>query len=99
MYEKKNKLKIEELKRRIKEIRKEKIRESEGRDIIHLLEKDIEDINDDELTKGRIRSIYAKLKYGSSTAYEIADYYGLPEELIKDIGRGKVFADITADMR
>lgn len=78
--------------------RRNKAEEFEGKDIMHYLEHDIEAINDDELTKGRIRTIYTRLKYGLQTASEIADYYDLPIKLIKDIGSGKAFKEITKDI-
>ena len=72
----------------------------EGQDILNLLERmDNGDDDCSELTKGRIRSIYVKLKYGGERyASNLAEYYDLPIELIKDIGRGKVFKNITKDL-
>lgn len=78
---------------------KQKAEEFEGRDILFYLERDMDSIQDDELTKGRIRTIYVKLKYGHGrVAEELAEYYDLPVEIIKDIGHGKLFREITKDM-
>lgn len=49
---------------------------------------------DDELTRGRIRSIYAQLQYGDGNVNKISRYYGLPRQLIIDIKRGKIFRNI-----
>ena len=71
----------------------------EGEDVIRLLElAQSRAIIDDELTKGRIRTIFVQVVYGKSNPKKVADYYGLPEQLIKDIARGKVFRDITRGM-
>lgn len=77
----------------------------EGQDIINLMqallggnEEEYEKIVDDELTKGRIRTIYTQLKYGSKRAQDIAEYYDIPITLVKDIGKGKIFEKITKDL-
>lgn len=71
----------------------------EGRDIVAMLAQgmDVDDIIDDELTKGRIRTIYVQMKYGTKRPMEIAEYYNLPIELIKDIRDGKIFRKITSE--
>ena len=82
-------------------MRKERAQQFEGDDITALLQRVMEhgeDIIDDELTKGRIRAIYTQLRYGSKKAYEVAEYYNLPVELIKDIRDGKIFRKITSDL-
>jgi len=71
----------------------------EGMDIISLLERvGDEEMESDELTRGRIRAIYTQLKYGSRSARNIAEYYSIPIELVLDIGRGRIFKNITSDM-
>jgi hypothetical protein len=52
-------------------------------------------IVDDELTRGRIRAIYVRVKYGKESIGSIAEYYGVPETFIRDLSKGKIFADIT----
>lgn len=75
--------------------------EFEGRDIMWYLEhpeelrKLMEGIIDDELTKGRIRSIYVRVNYGQNSVKEVAKYYDLPVKLIKDIADGRIFEEIT----
>ena len=58
----------------------------------------LDDIEDDELTKGRIRTIYVSLNYGSKTAKELSEYYDIPVQAVKDIGSGKLFGSITRDI-
>jgi len=71
----------------------------EGNDIMYYLENRLIDgIVDDELTRGRIRTIYVKVRYGQSSTNEIAEYYNLPVPVIKDIASGKLFHEITADL-
>lgn len=78
-----------------------KAEEYEGRDIMWYLEhpdeleKLMEGIIDDELTVGRIRSIYVQKTYGSKSSKEIAAYYDIPVKLVNDIAEGKVFREIT----
>lgn len=57
-----------------------------------------DEIIDDELTRGRIRSIYTQITYGIKGPREVAHYYGLPVDLVRDIANRKVFASITADL-
>lgn len=73
----------------------------EGQDIMVLLDQVMnnKDIVADELTKGRIRSIYVKTKYGSDSLRSIADYYDIPIAVVKDIESGKIFRSITSDLR
>ena len=68
----------------------------EGTDIMAFINNDA--IVDDELTKGRIRTIYTQLRYGTKKAYEIAEYYDLPLQLVKDIRDRKIFQKITSDL-
>lgn len=76
----------------------------EGNDIMYYLENPdelkrlIDGIVDDELTRGRIRTIYVKVRYGQSSTNEIAEYYNLSVPVIKDIASGKLFHEITADL-
>lgn len=80
---------------------RDKAHEFEGNDIMELVTRVMEhgdDIIDDELTKGRIRSIYTQLRYGSKRIQEVAEYYNLPIQLIKDIRDGKIFRKITSDL-
>lgn len=76
----------------------------EGKDIMYYLEHPdelerlLDGVVDDELTRGRIRTIYVKMKYGQTSARELAEYYDLPVQLIKDIASGKVFGKITSDI-
>jgi len=71
----------------------------EGTDIMDLIQRiaegddDLSDCN--ELTRGRIRTIYVQLRYGNEDPRQIAEYYGIPAELVRDIGRGKIFGEIT----
>ncbi len=61
------------------------------------LKKLIDSIDDnDELTAGRIRTIYARINYGNEDINKIARYYNLPVKIIKDIGNGKLFSEITS---
>lgn len=61
------------------------------------LQKEIDNIEDDKLTKGRIRAIYV-LQYGSMNIIEVADHHKLPVDLIRDIWEGKRFRKITEDL-
>lgn len=76
----------------------------EGRDIMWYLshptelEQFLDGVIDDELTKGRIRTIYVKIKYGSASVRELANYYDLDEALIRDIANGKIFSELTKDL-
>lgn len=70
----------------------------EGQDIMFYLERDINEINDDELTKGRIRTIFVQLKYRQKSPIELAEYYDIPSQVIRDIGSGKLFGNITKDL-
>ena len=80
-------------------MRREHADKYEGEDVMRLLQlAQSGAIVDDELTKGRIRTIYVKVVYGRNKPKEIAEYYGLPEQLIKDIASGKIFRNITRDM-
>lgn len=79
---------------------KRRAEDFEGTDILDLLtrilngEDDLGDCN--ELTKGRIRTIYARVKYGKEDPREVARYYSLPPDLIRDIADNRVFRDITS---
>jgi hypothetical protein len=66
-------------------------------DILELLMSSEEEA-ETKLTRERIRTIYSQLKYGSKKTYEIAAYYKLPVELIRDIRDGNVFRKITEDL-
>lgn len=81
----------------------------EGNDILVLIELlktqgidinsfELESLVDDELTKGRVRTIYTQLKYGTKTIQEVAEYYELPKELLRDIKHGKAFRGLTRDI-
>ncbi len=71
----------------------------EGQDIMDLLSlANSNEIIDDELTKGRIRTIFVKVNYGYEDPRKIAEYYSLPIKVIKDIASGKIFRSITCDM-
>jgi hypothetical protein len=62
----------------------------EGEDILNLFELASSDqIIDDELTRGRIRAIYVRVKYGKESTQSIANYYDVSEELIRNIVDGK----------
>lgn len=77
-----------------------KAKEFEGRDIQWYIDhpeelrKLMKGIIDDELTRGRIRTIYVRLHYGHESAEKIAKYYKLPVRLIEDIGNKKIFKEI-----
>lgn len=73
---------------------------SEGLEVANYIAAVMEDdsIVCDELTAGRIRTIYVQLKYKQKTSREIADYYDLPIDLIRDIGHGKAARKITRDL-
>lgn len=61
------------------------------------LKKLIDNLDDNHgMTAGRIRTIYARINYGNEDINEIARYYKLPVKLIKDIGNGKLFSEITS---
>lgn len=77
----------------------EKAEAFEGQDIMFYLERDVDEINDDELTKGRIRSIYVQLKYRQKDPTSIAEYYDIPLKVVRDIGSGKLFGNITEDLK
>lgn len=76
---------------------KSKALEFEGIDIMTLLAKG-ENLAADELTKGRIRTIYSQVKYGNKSPREIAEYYNLPVKLIRDIANKKIFQKIIEDL-
>lgn len=71
----------------------------EGQDILDMLAQgmNVDDVIDDELTKGRIRTIYIQMKYNTKRPREIAEYYNLPIDLVKDIRDGKIFSKITQE--
>ena len=71
----------------------------EGQDILAMLAQgmNVDDVIDDELTKGRIRTIYIQMKYNTKRPREIAEYYNLPIDLVKDIRDGKIFSKITQE--
>lgn len=73
-------------------------KEFEGRDIMYYLNLNIDDIEDDELTVGRIRSIYVQANYGNKSRMEIAKYYNIPVDVVKGIATGKLFKSITKDI-
>ena len=77
-----------------------KAQEFEGNNIIRELlpNVNVDDIADDKITRGRIRSIYTQSKYGSKRVEDIAKYYDLPVQLIKDIRDKKAFRKITEDL-
>lgn len=79
--------------------RNEKAELFEGRDIVSMLAQgvNVDDVIDDELTKGRIRTICIQMKYGTKRPREIAEYYDLPVDLIKDIRDGRIFGKITRE--
>lgn len=77
----------------------EKAETYEGEDIMFYVTKNYDAIKDDELTKGRIRSIYVAIKYGTSTPSDLAEYYNIPIRVIRDIMSGKLFAQVTEDLR
>lgn len=70
----------------------------EGEDIMYYIGKDLEAIKCDELTAGRIRSIYSRIEYGDSTPSDLARYYEIPIKVIRDIAAGKIFESITRDL-
>ena len=70
----------------------------EGKDIMYYLEKEIEDIQDDELTKGRIRSIFVQVNFGNKSVSEIAKYYNIPTDVVRGIAEGRLFKSITNDI-
>lgn len=72
--------------------------EFEGGDIMFYLERAMEGLEDDELTKGRIRTIYVKVRYGHTSIRDLAEYYNLPSQVIRDIASGKLFSNITKDL-
>lgn len=63
------------------------------------LERFVEGVEDNDLTAGRIRTICAQVKHGTKRAYEIAHYYDLPVDTVRDIASGKIFGEITKDIR
>lgn len=68
----------------------------EGEDVMRLLQlASSDEVNDDELTKGRIRTIFVKVVYGHERPSAVAEYYNIPVQLVKDIAAGKVFRNIT----
>lgn len=78
---------------------KDRAEKFEGDDIMRALANcNVDDIIDDELTRGRIRTIYTQLKYGTKKVYEIAEYYNLPPQLIRDIRDKKICRKITEDL-
>lgn len=77
----------------------EKAEPYEGEDIMSYVVKNYDDIKDDDLTRGRIRSIYVKIKYGTSTPSDIAEYYNIPIKVVRDIASGKLFRKVTEDLR
>lgn len=70
----------------------------EGQDIMYYIEKEIDDIQDDELTKGRIRSIFVQVNFGDKFPAEIAEYYDIPVKVVRGIASGKLFSSITKDI-
>lgn len=70
----------------------------EGEDIMYYIGKDLGTIKCDELTTGRIRSIYSRIRYGVSTPSDLAGYYGIPIKVIRGIGDGKLFRELTRDL-
>lgn len=81
---------------------RDRARDFEGKDIMYYLEHPdelkrlVDGVIDDELTTGRIRTIYVKVNYGQSSIKDVADYYDLPIRVVKDIASGKLFRDITS---
>lgn len=49
----------------------------------------------DELGRGRIQTIYARMKYGHADPHELAEMYKLPVKVINGIASGKIFREIT----
>ena len=49
----------------------------------------------DELSRGRIQTIYARMRYGKADARELSKLYKIPVKVINDIASGKVFREIT----
>lgn len=70
----------------------------EGQDIMDYIEKELDDIKDDELTAGRIRSIYVQVNFGDKPPREIAEYYDIPVKVVRDIADGKLFRSITQNI-
>ena len=70
----------------------------EGQDIMYYIEKEIEEIKDDELTKGRIRSIFVQVNFGDKFPAEIAEYYDIPVKVVRGIAEGRLFSSITKDI-
>ena len=69
----------------------------DGEELVNLIELANSDkIISDELTRGRIRTIFVRAKYGMDSISTLAEYYDLPKEFIRDMVKGKIFADITA---
>lgn len=73
----------------------------EGQEILDMLEN--WDPNDpdcgDELTRGRVRTIYVRTKMGGKPVREIAEYYNLPINVIQGIRDGNIFPEITGAHR
>lgn len=73
----------------------------EGKDIMYYidhpteLKKLMDGIIDDELTTGRIRTIYVRMNYGNASATDLAKYYDIPVKVVKDIANGRLFGFIT----
>ena len=63
------------------------------------LEKLMDGIIDDELTTGRIRSIYVQVNYGHNNPGRIADYYNIPVEAVKAIANGSLLGKLTKSIR
>lgn len=51
-------------------------------------------IIDDELTRGRIRTIYVRMVYGHESPEVVAKYYGLPVRLMEDIRDKQIFKEV-----
>lgn len=60
------------------------------------LQRFLDSVDDtDELGKGRIQTIYARMKYGHADPNELAEMYKLPVKVINGIASGKIFREIT----
>lgn len=59
----------------------------------------IEVPDDCKLTKERIRTIYVKMKFGSSSPESVSEYYGIPVKLAILIKEGRAFRSITQDLQ
>lgn len=66
--------------------------------ILNYVTNHIDDIEDDELTKGRVQSIFLQVNLGHKSIREVAEYYNLPPKVVKAIAEGKLFRSVTQDI-